>query len=534
MFVGLALTTSVAGALVGAPDVTVSLSRGRAGPLEPGTSLTWILVGSNDGAAIAHDVVVSSSLPQGVTSVSPPPSCLVGSTLRCPVGDLAPGGHVRIALALHVEDGTCGELRTSATISASDEPPVARGDDTTAAAASVGCLAATPDLVLDATSDAEGPVRKGDEVRYSLTVANAGAAAAHHVTVTDRLPSGVEPINLLPKMDGGACSAVGSTQEGSTFTIVCVRAALDAGSSAMVTIDIRVDADRPCGPIHNRATVSASDESVAARANDSASHVDRVLCEPSIEVRGGGPRFARVADDVRSIFTVTNDGEVPLHDLAFRGIGCVVSDRRHPGLLRPGHHWPVTCARTIGARGPDRVASVAHVTARTPSDRLIRDAAAARLRVIHPDLSMVVEASARSGGPGDTLTFAFVVTNTGDSVIHGISVDHGRRGLVGHIDALGPGHVVRLSSSETLSGAPTTITETATASGSDLSGSQVSARATTSVTVLATRGGSGRGGGTAFTGSEVGGAAVAALALLSIGGVALWVGFRERKHPVGR
>ena len=111
MFVGLALTTSVAGALVGAPDVTVSLSRGRAGPLEPGTSFAWILVGSNDGAAIAHDVVVSSSLPQGVTSVSPPPSCLVGSTLRCPVGDLAPGGHVRIALALHVEDGTCGELR---------------------------------------------------------------------------------------------------------------------------------------------------------------------------------------------------------------------------------------------------------------------------------------------------------------------------------------------------------------------------------------------------------------------------------------
>ncbi len=147
---------------------------------------------------------------------------------------------------------------------------------------------------------------------------------------------------------------------------------------------------------------------------------------------------------------------------------------------------------------------------------------------------MVVEASARSGGPGDTLTFAFVVTNTGDSVIHGISVDHGRRGLVGHIDALGPGHVVRLTSSETLSGAPTTLTETATASGSDLSGSQVSARATTSVTVLATRGGSGRGGGTAFTGSEVGGAAVAALALLSVGGVALRVGFRERKHPVGR
>jgi len=268
--VGLALTTSVAGALLATPDVTVAAAASP-GALAPGTSFTWTLVARNSGAATAHDVVISSSLPPGARLVSPPPACLVGSALRCSLGDLEPGAGVRTDLHLSIQPGTCGELRSVVSISASDEPPVARNDDTAVASTSVDCSAAAldaattlglpaPDLVVDATSDAAGPIRKGHAVRYSLTVTNAGAGAAHHVVVTDRLPSGVEPINLLPKMDGGSCSAVGSTEGRAAFTIICVRSALDAGASAVVTIDIRVGADRPCGPMRNRVTVSANDE----------------------------------------------------------------------------------------------------------------------------------------------------------------------------------------------------------------------------------------------------------------------------------
>ena len=339
LLVGLAFTTSVAGALVATPDVTVATAASPGAPV-PGTSFAWTLVAGNGGAATAHDVVVSSSLPAGVTLVSPPPACLVGSGVRCALGDLEPGARVRVELDVSIQQGTCGELRSVVAISASDEPAVARDNDTAvaSASASVDCpvatldLAATPDLVVDATSDATGPIQKGHAVRDSLTVANAGSGVAHHVVVTDRLPPGVEPINLLPKMDGGSCSAVGSTEGRAAFTIVCVRSALDPGASAVVTIDIRVGADRPCGPMRNHVTVSANDEPSAARGNDSATHVDQVLCAPSIQVRAQGPRAARVGDRVRSIFVVTNDGEVPLHGLAFRGTGCVASHPRHPGF----------------------------------------------------------------------------------------------------------------------------------------------------------------------------------------------------------
>ena len=536
MLLGLALTTSVAGAVLGGPDVAVSIAGGRLVRVSA-ASFSWTVIARNDGAATAHDVIVSTTVPAGVASVSPPPACQVGSAVRCSVGDLGPGGRVRIELFVHLRAGTCGELRSFATISASDEPAFAGNDDTAAASASVGCPTTTsdpvlaPDLVVDATSDAAGPVEKGHALRYSLTITNAGTAVAHHVIVTDRLPPGVEPINLLPKMDGGSCSAVGSTEGRAAFTIVCVRAALDAGASATATIDIRIDTARTCGPMRNRVTVSARDEPAPAQANDSASHVDTVRCEPSIAVSGLGPRAARVGDHVRAIFTITNDGEVPLHDLAFRGAGCDLPDRSHPGRLEPGHSWSVTCSRTIRGHGSGRLALAARVTARTPSEAMIRDATAAPIQVIHPGLSLSVDASATSGRPGDTVTYTLVVTNTGDSVVRWIRVVQDRVGVVGLIGALAPGGTARLTSSAAVPGTPTTLSDSTTATGSDLSGSPVAVRTTTSLTVLPPRGASRQGGATAFTGSDTTRAGAAGLVLLILGVVALWVGCRER-HPL--
>jgi uncharacterized repeat protein (TIGR01451 family) len=536
MLLGLALTTSAAGAVVGRPDVAVSIAGGRLVRASP-ASFSWTVIARNDGDATARDVIVSTTVPAGVASVSPLPACQAGSAVRCSVGDLGPDGLVRIALVAHLRAGTCGELRSFATISASDEPAIAGDDDTAAASASVGCLTTTsdpvlaPDLVVDVTSDAAGPVEKGQALRYSLTITNAGAAVAHHVVVTDRLPPGVEPIHLLPKMDGGSCSAVGSTEGRAGFTIVCDRATVDAGDSATATIDIRIDTDRPCGPMRNRVIVSAKDEPAAAQANDSASHVDAVGCEPSIAVSGDGPRVARVGDHVRAIFAITNDGEVPLHDLTFRGAGCDVPDRSHPGRLEPGHTWSVTCSRTIRGRGFGRLALAAHVTARTPDEAMIRGVTAAPIQVIHPGLSLSVDASATSVRPGGTVTYTFVVTNTGDSVVRRIRIVQDRVGVVGRIGSLAPGGIARLTSSAAVPGIRTTLLDTTTVTGSDLSGFPISVRTATSLTVLSARGTSRHGGGTAFTGSDAARAGASGLVLLILGGVALRVGCR-RRHPL--
>jgi uncharacterized repeat protein (TIGR01451 family) len=162
---------------------------------------------------------------------------------------------------------------------------------------------------------------------------------------------------------------------------------------------------------------------------------------------------------------------------------------------------------------------------------MIRDATTAAIHVIHPRLSLSVAASATSGRPGDTVTYSFVVTNTGDSVVRGIRVVQDRVGVVGLIGALAPGGTARLTSSAAVPGTPTTLSDSTTATGLDLSGSPVAVRTTTSLTVLPPRGASGHGGGTAFTGSDAAQAGAAGLVLLILGGVALWVGCRGR-HPL--
>jgi uncharacterized repeat protein (TIGR01451 family) len=191
----------------------------------------------------------------------------------------------------------------------------------------------------------------------------------------------------------------------------------------------------------------------------------------------------------------------------------------------------VTCSRTIRGHGFGRLALAAHVTARTPDEAMINDATAAPIQVIHPSLSLSVDASATSGRPGDMVTYILVVTNTGDSVVRGIRVVQDRVGVVGLIGALAPGHTARLTSSTAVPGTPTTLFDATTATGSDLSGAPVAVRTTTSLTVLPPGGASRHGGGTAFTGSNAARAGAAGLVLLILGGVALWVGCRGR-HPI--
>ena len=156
MLLGLALTTSVAGAVVDGPDVAVSVAGGGLVRVSA-ASFSWTVIARNGGAATAHDVIVSATVPAGVASVSPPPACQVGSAVRCSVGDLGPDGRVRIPLVVHLRAGTCGELRSFAAINASDEPAIAGNDDTAVASASVGCPTTHPTPLSRPTSSSTSP-----------------------------------------------------------------------------------------------------------------------------------------------------------------------------------------------------------------------------------------------------------------------------------------------------------------------------------------------------------------------------------------
>jgi uncharacterized repeat protein (TIGR01451 family) len=183
----------------------------------------------------------------------------------------------------------------------------------------------------------------------------------------------------------------------------------------------------------------------------------------------------------------------------------------------------VTCSRTIHGHGSGRLALAAHVTARTPDEAMIRDATAAPIQVIHPGLSLSVDASATSVRPGDMVTYTFVVTNTGDSVVRGIRVVQDRVGVVGRIGTLARAASLDSPRAQRFRDSHDALRYDDRYGVGPLRVPDLRADGDELDRALS-RGVSRHGGGTAFTGSDAARAGASGLVLLILGGVALVVG----------
>jgi uncharacterized delta-60 repeat protein/uncharacterized repeat protein (TIGR01451 family) len=94
-------------------------------------------------------------------------------------------------------------------------------------------------------ADSPDSVGVGETVTYTLTVLNAGPAAAADATVTDPLPAGVTLLSATASQ--GSCSGTG--------TVICNLGPVASGAGATVTIAVRATA---AGTVSNTATVSSS------------------------------------------------------------------------------------------------------------------------------------------------------------------------------------------------------------------------------------------------------------------------------------
>jgi large repetitive protein len=86
----------------------------------PGSTVSYTIVASNAGPAIAYDVVVTDPLPSGATFVSVSSTqgtCTGTSTVVCTIGELAPNGNATITLTVRLGPGVSVN---TATISAAN------------------------------------------------------------------------------------------------------------------------------------------------------------------------------------------------------------------------------------------------------------------------------------------------------------------------------------------------------------------------------------------------------------------------------
>jgi uncharacterized repeat protein (TIGR01451 family) len=223
-------------------------------PVTPGSTLTYTLTAKNNGPADATNVIVTDTLPAGVTLVSATPSqgtCSGGVT--CNLGNLASGASATITIEVTVDAATaCGATLSNLASVVSDVPDPDLTNNTASAATRVDCPA---DLSISKSAPST-QVTAGNDITYTLTVKNHGPSDATVVTATDILPEGVTLVSVT------------TTQGTCDVTVTCNLGNLASGAIATITIVVTVDPATPSGSITNTATVSGNETDPAPGNNE--------------------------------------------------------------------------------------------------------------------------------------------------------------------------------------------------------------------------------------------------------------------------
>ena len=238
------------------------------------------------------------------------------------------------------------------------------------------------------------------------------------------------------------------------------------------------------------------------------------------------PGVIHAGGTVTYTYKVTNTGADVLHAVTVTDNKCSpvtgpTGDNGN-GVLDLQETWTYTCTTTLSV-DTTNIGSVTALDSTNDSVGPVTDTAS--VDVVNPGLSIVKTSDVESGNPGDTVTFSFKVTNTGDTTLTNISVDDDVLGHIGDIDSLAPGQSVTLTETATLGDSDHVNVGSAT--GADIIGLHVEAEDTLQVDVVlgseitesgAAEGDQVEGGTLATTGSDVLRMVLLAMFLLAMGG----------------
>jgi uncharacterized repeat protein (TIGR01451 family) len=278
--------------VVAVADLSITKT-GTPDPVAAGEQLTYTLTVSNAGPSHARNVVVTDTLPAGVTPTG---------DVTCQ-WDLIPVGQSRSCeIVVTVDPGTLGTILNTAIVTsdAEDRNP----DDNEVEIETEVIDVADLSITKTGTPD---PVVAGRQLTYTLTVSNAGPSHARNVVVTDTLPAGVTPTGdvtcqweLIPSGESRTCEIVVTVDPGTLGTI---------RNTAIVTSD----ADDPA-PDDNEVEIETEIRVEADLSITKTGHPDPVVAGTqltyTLTVSNAGPSHARnviVTDTLPAGVTPTGD-----------------------------------------------------------------------------------------------------------------------------------------------------------------------------------------------------------------------------------
>ncbi len=256
--------------VIGQADLSIV----KAGPAEvdAGGMLTYTLTVNNAGPSAASSLVVSDTLPAGVTDASAAGtdwSCGVVSGLAtCTRPSLGVGSAPAITISA-TAPAQAGAIHNKASVSSATADPVANNTSNTVDTNVIG----QADLSIGGTGSS-ALVKLGGVLTYTLTVSNTGPSSAQNVIMTYNLPAGVSFTSASGT--GWICNLA------SGMVTCSLQADLGVGAASPITI--LVHAPSISGPFTNTFAVSSTtvDINLSNNSKEIISTVERAFYLPII------------------------------------------------------------------------------------------------------------------------------------------------------------------------------------------------------------------------------------------------------------
>jgi uncharacterized repeat protein (TIGR01451 family) len=449
-------------------------------PVNAGGTLVYTVTVRNNGPSTATSVVLTDTLPAGVSFSSLTTSAGSASessgVITGNLGTLASGASATVTITVDINNSTVGTITNNASVTAT-ETELNSNDNSTSEPTTVNPLVD----VSVTKSDSADPVDAGSQFSYTVVVSNTGPSTASGVTLTDLLPAGVS-------------FSSGTTTQGtiseSSGTVTASLGALAAGASETVTIIVDV-AGTTSGTITNNASVTSVEADSNSANNSTTEDTTIVPVVDLVVAKSDNPDAVNAGGLLTYTVLVTNNGPSPATSVTLTDIlptavafdsgsatqGTVTESSgtvtASLGTLASEASATVTLLTTVANSASGTITNSASVVA-TETETNTANNSDTEPTTVTPviDLSITKTDDVDPVDAGGTLVYSLVVTNAGPSTATGVIVT----------DVI-PGDVTFVSSTTTLGsvgeasgvvtanvgtlarGASATVTITVTAAG---------------------------------------------------------------------
>ncbi|MCP3973626.1 MAG: DUF11 domain-containing protein, partial [bacterium] len=387
------------------------------GTVSLGDTLTYDFSVDNTGDVRLDPVSVADPLTSPVTCAAPA---------------LNPGASTTCSATYSVTQADVDNGQIDNTATASGTAPwsavVTNPDSETVIVPQNPSIAIAKSLTSNADEDTSGDVSLGDTLTYGFVATNDGNVTLDNVAITDPL-AGLSALSCVPA--AGATLAPG--------------AAMTCSATYSVT---QGDVDN--GQVDNTATVNATDPN-AAPVSDADSESVATPQVPGINLSktqtGNADEDASgtvtLSDTLTYTFVASNTGNVTLDNVAISdplsGLSALSCVPAAGSSLAPGAAMTCTATYSVSVANADaaQVDNTATVNATDPNAAPVSDVDSESVVVNqNPSISLVKSLSSNadedasgSVSTGDTLTYGFVATNSGNVTLFNVAVSDPLAGL---------------------------------------------------------------------------------------------------------